>query len=48
MSKRATVDLGENNDRIIQALIEKGVYKTKIEALRAAVREQGEKYGVPA
>ena len=37
MSRRATIELGDNNERIIDTLIEKGIYKTKIEAIRAAV-----------
>jgi Arc/MetJ-type ribon-helix-helix transcriptional regulator len=48
MSKRTSIELGCNNERIIDTLIEKGIYKTKIEAIRAAVREHGTKYGVPA
>ncbi|MGA2105877.1 MAG: hypothetical protein ABSG06_10880 [Methanoregula sp.] len=48
MSKRATIELGDNNERIVDTLIEKGIYKTKIEAIRAAVREHGIKYGVSA
>jgi len=48
MSKRATIELGDYNEHIIDALIEKGIYKNKIEAIRAAVREHGEKYGVCA
>lgn len=43
---RQTIELGENNERIIDTLIERGIYKTKIEVIRAAVREHGEKYGV--
>ena len=48
MGKRQTIELGDYCDHIIDVLIERGVYKNQIEALRDAVRIQGEKYGVTA